>query len=101
MWALLASKVIGGVDRSRGSALMHLVTTQHALGSLGNVAFPLSRKGCVVQRAELAAYDKSPLAALLFSLRSACGQGQHPDNLSSKAREGLLLHNYGLEGAYK
>lgn len=80
---------------------MHLVTTQHALGSLRNVAFPLSRKGCVVQRAELAAYDKSPLAALLFSLRSACGQGQHPDNLSSKAREGLLLHNYGLEGAYK
>lgn len=37
-------EVIAGIDGSGGSTVMHLVTAQHAPGTLGNMAFPHSRR---------------------------------------------------------
>lgn len=102
MWALLASEVIAGIDRSRGSAVMHLVTAQHTPGSLGNMAFPLSQRAVWCNELSLLLVTRVPWLPFLSNRDLLVGKDILTiSHLLPKAREGVLLHKYRLEGAYK
>ena len=103
MWALLASKVIAGIDRSRGSAVMHLVTAQHIPGSRGNKAFPLSRRAVWCNGLSLLLVTRLPWPPFFSPRDLLVGKGNilTISHLLPKAREAVLLHKYRLEGAYR